>query len=111
MNARTTSGRNRNPKRTKRPSEDCPTDATAAGAWSELRTEWAVVDAEIMPWSAKSGGLIRNHYEPAGAAARTGLQQATAAVRRAAERHPELAARLDRFEERSKMTACYDEAY
>ncbi len=83
----------------------------AADAWSTLATEWAVVDAEIMPWSAKGGGLIRNHYEPAGDAARTGLREATAALRQAAERDIEISGLLDRFTRRAALTACYDEAY
>ena len=83
----------------------------AAGVWKYLDTTWAVIDAEIMPWSAKGGGLIREHYEPAGAAARTGLREATAAIRQGAQRDPELGALLHRFEERSRMTACYDKAY
>ena len=83
----------------------------AASVWKNLDTTWAVIDAEIMPWSAKGGSLIRDHYEPAGAAARTGLREATAAIRQGSQRHPELSALLDRFEERARMTACYDKAY
>ena len=87
------------------------TGLDAADAWTRLATEWAVIDAEIMPWSAKGGGLIRDHYEPAGAAARTGLREATAALRQAAARDPGLAALLDRFEQRTEMAARYENAY
>ncbi len=85
----------------------------AAGTWTELNTEWAVIDAEIMPWSAKGGGLVRDHYEPAGAAARTGLAEATAALREARTRtnDSELSALLDRFEQRADMAARYEAAY
>ena len=85
----------------------------AAGVWTELDTTWAVIDAEIMPWSAKGGGLIRDHYEPAGAAARTGLREATAALQRANARGSDtkLSDLLHRFEERVEMTARYEETY
>jgi protein phosphatase len=83
----------------------------AAGAWNGLDTEWAVIDTEIMPWSAKGGGLIRDHYEPAGAAARIGLREATAALRRAATGSTEIETLLHRFEQRTEMTARYEEAY
>ncbi|MCY4638614.1 MAG: polynucleotide kinase-phosphatase, partial [Acidobacteria bacterium] len=83
----------------------------AADAWTRLATERAVIDAEVMPWSAKGGGLIRDHYEPVGAAARTGLREATAALRQAAARDPGLAALLDRFEQRTEMAARYENAY
>lgn len=83
----------------------------AAGTWTKLDTEWAVIDAEIMPWSAKGGGLVRDHYEPAGAAARTGLREATAALRQAAAANTELGALLHRFEQRAEMAARYEDAY
>ncbi|MEZ5773315.1 MAG: polynucleotide kinase-phosphatase [Hyphomicrobiaceae bacterium] len=42
----------------------------AAEIWDRLGSDWAVLDAEIMPWSAKAQALIREQYAPAGAAAR-----------------------------------------
>ncbi len=42
----------------------------AAGLWQDLETGWAVLDAEIMPWSAKAQGLIKGQYAPVGAAGR-----------------------------------------
>ena len=85
----------------------------AAGAWTTLDTTWAVIDAEIMPWSAKGDRLIRDHYEPVGAAARTGLSEAIATLREARTRtgDTDVSALLDRFEQRAEMTARYEEAY
>jgi protein phosphatase len=53
---------------------------TAAGLWDELGTDWLMVDSEIMPWSAKAQGLIRDQYAPVGAAAGTALPAALAVV-------------------------------
>ncbi|MGH3400368.1 MAG: polynucleotide kinase-phosphatase, partial [Streptosporangiaceae bacterium] len=35
---------------------------TAAGLWTELDTDWLVLDAELLPWSAKAGELVRGQY-------------------------------------------------
>ena len=39
------------------------------GLWSELDTDWAVLDCELLPWSAKAGDLLRTQYASVGAAA------------------------------------------
>ncbi len=33
-----------------------------SGLWNELEADWAVLDAELMPWSAKASGLLRDQY-------------------------------------------------
>src|SRR5262249_9272562 len=34
----------------------------AAGLWEELETDWLCLDAELMPWSVKARGLLREQY-------------------------------------------------
>jgi hypothetical protein len=41
----------------------------AAGIWDELQTSWAVLDCELMPWSAKAQQLLQRQYAPVGSAA------------------------------------------
>jgi protein phosphatase len=41
-----------------------------AGLWDELETRWVLLDAELMPWSAKAGALLQKQYDPTVAAAR-----------------------------------------
>ena len=50
-------------------------DAAMDGAelWDELSTDWAIWDAEIMPWSVKASALVHAQYAPVGAAAVAGL--------------------------------------
>lgn len=60
--------------------------AEAAGLWLELGSDRALLDAEIMPWSAKAGSLIDGQYAPVGEAARMGLGLAHAALDRTAAR-------------------------
>lgn len=38
-----------------------------AGLWDELATDWILFDAELMPWSSKAIGLIKEQYAAVGA--------------------------------------------
>lgn len=58
----------------------------AAGLWDDLATDWVLLDAEIMPWSAKAQSLIDEQYAPVAAAATAGLAAAHDALIRAAAR-------------------------
>jgi len=42
----------------------------AEDLWQELGTDWALLDAELMPWSAKARSLLQQQYAPVGQAAR-----------------------------------------
>jgi hypothetical protein len=52
------------------------TAVAAAGLWDELSTDWLLLDTEVMPWSAKAQGLIRDQYAAVGAAAGAALPAA-----------------------------------
>ncbi|HJP83827.1 MAG TPA: hypothetical protein VJ835_10015, partial [Fimbriimonadaceae bacterium] len=43
--------------------------AERSGLYEELKTDWLVLDMELMPWSAKAVGLLRDQYAPVGTAA------------------------------------------
>ncbi|HEY3981309.1 MAG TPA: polynucleotide kinase-phosphatase [Streptosporangiaceae bacterium] len=58
----------------------------AAGLWTELDTDWLVLDAELLPWSAKAGELVRGQYAPVAAAATTALDAAAELLEAAARR-------------------------
>ena len=49
---------------------------TATGFWAQFATDWACLDAELMPWSAKARALIDEQYAPVGTAAIGGLAAA-----------------------------------
>ena len=82
-----------------------------AGLWAELDTDWICLDCELMPWSAKGGGLVAEHYAPVAAAAATGLDAAVDALAAACRRNPENRELLDRYRRRREMAAAYDVAY
>lgn len=58
----------------------------ASGLWDELKSDWVVLDAELMPWSAKAQELLREQYAPTGAAATGSLATAQSWLAAAAAR-------------------------
>jgi protein phosphatase len=85
--------------------------AEAAGLWSELGSDWALLDAEILPWSAKAGPLIEAQYAPVGEAARMGLALAQAALAAPVARLHDAAPLAASLTEREARVARYDAAW
>ncbi len=83
----------------------------AAGTWDELATDWVLIDAELMPWSAKAQELLRQQYAPVGVAAATALAAVIAALDAAAEHGVETAALAERMRTRLVLADQYIEAY
>ncbi|MEU5126332.1 polynucleotide kinase-phosphatase [Streptomyces mobaraensis] len=82
-----------------------------AGLWQELGTDWLLLDAELMPWSLKAGGLLRSQYAAVGAASRAVFPAAVAALESAAARGVEVENLLGRQKERAADAAAFTEAY
>ncbi len=83
----------------------------AAGLWEELGSDWLVLDCELLPWSAKALGLIREQYASVGAAARTGLGASIATLERAAERGIDIGGWADAERGRLAHVERYVDAY
>ena len=62
----------------------CATRVEQAGLFDELDTSWVLLDAELLPWSAKAEQLLRDQYAAVGAAARASLPAAVSALEQAA---------------------------
>ncbi|MFD6115356.1 polynucleotide kinase-phosphatase [Streptomyces yangpuensis] len=84
---------------------------TGAGLWEELRTNWLLLDGELLPWSLKSGGLLRNQYAAVGAASRTVFPGAVAALEAAVARGVDTGALLERQRARAADATAFTEAY
>ena len=69
----------------------------SAGLWEELATDWVVLDAELMPWSAKAGALIDARFRPTARAAAASARALLAASAPLAD-HESLAALRDTAE-------------
>ena len=79
--------------------------------WRTLATDWAVLDAEIMPWSAKAQQLLEDQYAAVGAAARMSLAASVGALEQAAARGMDVGELLSRYHSRAESVAHYAAAY
>jgi polynucleotide kinase-phosphatase len=84
---------------------------TTAGLWAELETDWLLLDCELLPWSAKAGSLIREHYAAVGAAGRAALPAVLATLDRAGERGLPVAELRERMARRAADLTRYTAAY
>ena len=57
-----------------------------SGFWSDFNTQWVCLDVELMPWSEKAQGLIKNQYAPTGKAATESLKAAIEVFKKTCER-------------------------
>ncbi|MCY4516572.1 MAG: polynucleotide kinase-phosphatase [Acidimicrobiaceae bacterium] len=85
--------------------------ADASGLWDLLDTDWLIVDAELLPWSAKSTGLLKDLYAATGAAGTTALEAASRLVGDAMGRRIDLGALAERTGRRAEHVASYVNAY
>ena len=81
-----------------------------ADLFDRLETDWALLDGELMPWSAKAQELLEKQYAAVGVAARVGLAAALAAAEQVAEQEggQEL---VDRLRTRGGDAQRFVEAY
>jgi len=85
--------------------------AAAADLFAELDTDWLLLDAELMPWSAKAGELIRDQYAPVAAAASAALPAALAAVDAGIGRGLDLGPLRTALADRAAAVDAYAEVY
>ncbi len=85
--------------------------AARAGLFEELDTDWLLLDAELLPWSLKAEGLLREQYAAVGAAGRMALPAATAMLRQAQDRGLPVADVLGRVAALGEDVASYDAAW
>ncbi len=79
--------------------------------FAELDTDWLALDCELLPWSAKALGLIRDQYASVGAAAEVALPAAAAALAAAGGRGLDVAGLADRIARRETNARAYRQAY
>ena len=85
--------------------------AEAAGLFDELESPWLLLDAELLPWSAKAEQLLRDQYAAVGAAARTALPAAIAALDAAAASGLDVEDLLTRTRARATNAEAFSAAY
>jgi protein phosphatase len=82
-----------------------------AGLWAELATDWLLLDAELMPWSAKAQSLIVDQYAAVGAAATSALPAAVRALAAAEGRGVDVTDLLARTGSRAANATAFRAAY
>ena len=85
--------------------------AAASGIFDELGSDWLLLDAELLPWSAKAMGLIRGQYAALGAAAGTGLAAAGEALAAAAARGVDVGELASATARRAAGVSAFRDAY
>jgi protein phosphatase len=84
---------------------------TTLDMWTELESDWLVLDSELLPWSAKAEELLRTQYASVGAAATATLaaerEVLTAVAARIGDAAPLAARALDRLQMASKFVDTY----
>lgn len=84
---------------------------TEAGVWDELQTDWLLLDAELLPWSVKADGLLREQYAAVGAAARAVTPAAASLLHQASQRGVSVEDLLARTTSRVANAEAFTEAY
>ncbi|MEH2423546.1 MAG: polynucleotide kinase-phosphatase [Nostoc sp.] len=82
-----------------------------SGFWSEFQTDWVCLDCELMPWSAKAQGLLREQYAPVGVASRLALNDAVSCLQQASDRGVDISTQLSHYQQRADMAHQYVTAY
>lgn len=85
--------------------------ATTSGLWEDFKTEWLLLDCELMPWSAKAQELLKSQYAAVGAAGQSALESAVSALRLTHELGADIENLLTRYQNRQTMVAQFVEAY
>lgn len=80
-----------------------------AGLWDEF--DWLLLDAELMPWSAKAHALITEQYAAVGAAATAALPAVVRTLTNAADRGVDVTDLLARNRSRAANATAFRAAY
>jgi protein phosphatase len=84
--------------------------------WHAFNTSWAILDCELMPWSAKAHELLKSQYAAVGAAAKAALPRVLSALTAAknrlnGEESEKLVALLTDYESRQRSAERFVAAY
>jgi len=82
-----------------------------APLFESLKTDWLVLDCELLPWSAKALDLIKTQYAAVGAAARHALPEVLAVLDQALGRGLDVAALAEQTRRRLDNAEAFRDAY
>ena len=79
--------------------------------WAEMETDWAILDCELLPWSAKAMELLRSQYASVGAAATASTSAEAEVWAAVSARIDEAQPLADRSAERAEMAGKFVDSY
>jgi protein phosphatase len=82
-----------------------------SGLFERLETDWALLDCELMPWSAKAQDLLVEQYAAVGASARAGLSETVSVLEASTNASIDVAPMLERFRARREDAERFVSAY
>jgi polynucleotide kinase-phosphatase len=82
-----------------------------AGIWGELESDWVLLDGEVLPWSLKTGDLIRDLYASVAAAGIAATTAADSVLAQATASGIDVAPLADRMRTRSTDVSLFRDAY
>ncbi|WP_367392314.1 polynucleotide kinase-phosphatase [Lewinella sp. LCG006] len=84
---------------------------TRSGFWERHQTDWVLLDAELMPWSAKASQLLKTQYAATATAGDIALALAQVTVNDALQRLPALGPLQERIAQRQENIQKFRHAY
>lgn len=85
--------------------------ANESGFWDEHKTDWLVLDCELMPWSMKAQELLRKQYASTGAAASAAIGELDELLAKASTRGLDVSTIESAFSQRKDQVRKYVDAY
>jgi len=82
-----------------------------AGIWNELGVDWVLLDGEIMPWSLKTGEMIRDLYASVASAGTAAAAAASSLLARTTASGIDVTALAERMRLRADNAARFRDAY
>ncbi|SDM42410.1 protein phosphatase [Catalinimonas alkaloidigena] len=84
---------------------------TQAKFWDEFQTDWACLDTELMPWSAKAQALLQHQYAAVGAASTHALAEVNTLLAQAQQRGLTIDTLQDHYQQRATLAGQFVDAY
>jgi len=82
-----------------------------AGVWTDLGADWVLLDGEVLPWSLKTGELIRDLYASVGSAGVAATTAASSVLAQAAASGIDVSALAERVHARAENAGRFRDAY
>ena len=82
-----------------------------SGFWKQFTTDWVILDAELMPWSAKAIELLKEQYAAVGTASKSALSEMLNIVDNSKLKHKELFELSNSIQTKETLTGEFTKAY